>query len=373
MLLKDIMNRTIHFLVVAVVFCLVGCAATAKPDTSMPVATPENTHTAPVRNVGQQAGDSHALAAAPASGGYSLIGTIQSQDFSGAVIRSGSSDQTYRLGEKLPDGSQIIKVQSDSILLKDADGMTYEMFILHESSKGGAGSASVDTAATQKSMNAEQFFAAQAQAAEGRSGVWHAFVADMKQRFPLDYYVDVLYGSVSVDNASASATVTGPPCFAFSCTTYSTSNDVELSSNDMIGVRWGGWGRFFGFGLELDSKLRHNSQQVTAEYFPISLLPLVRIPIVLQDAAPRQQVDLYGGVSLILAVGGSVSVSFPELPGSASGSGGSGYGPVLGISWRYSNFAAFLEQRRVSMDVGNDSADVRFDLVQRIFGLSWRF
>lgn len=65
--------------------------------------------------------------------GYSLIGTIQSQDFSGAVINVAKGEQSfYRLGDKLPDGSQIVKVRTDTILLKAADGSTYEMYVLHE-------------------------------------------------------------------------------------------------------------------------------------------------------------------------------------------------------------------------------------------------
>ena len=65
--------------------------------------------------------------------GYSLIGTIQSRGFSGAVIGVAKGEQSfYRLGDKLPDGSQIVKVSEDTILLKGTDGSTYEMYVLHE-------------------------------------------------------------------------------------------------------------------------------------------------------------------------------------------------------------------------------------------------
>ena len=83
------------------------------------------------------AGFSYAQAAAPSSG-LSLIGTIRSDDFAGAVIRAGNEQTFYRLGDKLPDGSQIIKVRPDTILLKGSDGMTYEMYILHETKSVGA-------------------------------------------------------------------------------------------------------------------------------------------------------------------------------------------------------------------------------------------
>ncbi len=65
--------------------------------------------------------------------GYSLVGTIQSRDFTGAVINVSKNEQTFlRLGDKLPDGSQVVKVTPDSIVLKAADGTTSEMFVLHE-------------------------------------------------------------------------------------------------------------------------------------------------------------------------------------------------------------------------------------------------
>ncbi len=68
-----------------------------------------------------------------AQSGYNLIGTIQSGDLTGAVIAVSKSEQTFfRKFEKLPDGSQIIQVLPESIVLKRADGTKYEMFTLHE-------------------------------------------------------------------------------------------------------------------------------------------------------------------------------------------------------------------------------------------------
>jgi hypothetical protein len=71
---------------------------------------------------------------APSS--FSLIGTIKSGPFSGAVLQDAAGKQTfYQLHEKLPDGSQIIKVLTDYIVLKESDGSIHEMFIHHEPSK----------------------------------------------------------------------------------------------------------------------------------------------------------------------------------------------------------------------------------------------
>ncbi len=64
---------------------------------------------------------------------YCLIGTIQSEDFTGAVINDPTGVQSfYRLKEKLPDGSTIVQVRPDSITLRGADGTSYDMYILHE-------------------------------------------------------------------------------------------------------------------------------------------------------------------------------------------------------------------------------------------------
>ena len=65
--------------------------------------------------------------------GYSLVGTIRSSDFSGAVVNVSKGEQSFfRLFEKLPDGSQLIEVRKDSIVLQGTDGLTYEMYTLHE-------------------------------------------------------------------------------------------------------------------------------------------------------------------------------------------------------------------------------------------------
>jgi hypothetical protein len=76
-------------------------------------------------------GQEYAQAATPSS--YSLVGTIRGGDFSGAVINVEKGKQSFfRLLDKLPDGSQIIKIRADSIVLRGSDGLTYDMYILHE-------------------------------------------------------------------------------------------------------------------------------------------------------------------------------------------------------------------------------------------------
>ncbi len=90
----------------------------------------------------------------PGQSGYSLVGTIQSGDFTGAVISVSKNEQTFfRVGEKLPDGSKIVKVMPDNITLKGADGTLYNMYISHETVAGSAVSpASADSYASESAQ-----------------------------------------------------------------------------------------------------------------------------------------------------------------------------------------------------------------------------
>jgi hypothetical protein len=62
-----------------------------------------------------------------------LIGTVMAGRFTGAVLGDAKGEQTfYRLYENLPDGSQLVKVQRDHILVKRSDGAVYEIYIAHD-------------------------------------------------------------------------------------------------------------------------------------------------------------------------------------------------------------------------------------------------
>jgi len=75
----------------------------------------------------------HTLLAAPSAAAestYYLVGTVESKGFTGAVILTPDGMQSfYRLRETLPDGAELVRVYSNSILLKGSDGARYEMFI----------------------------------------------------------------------------------------------------------------------------------------------------------------------------------------------------------------------------------------------------
>ncbi|MHB8845616.1 MAG: type II secretion system protein GspC [Nitrospirota bacterium] len=81
---------------------------------------------------GESKGPSSSPAAAEFTA-YTLIGTIEGESFAGAVLADTANLQAfYRLGQRLPDGSQIVKVRRDRVALKRSDGSTVEIQIVDE-------------------------------------------------------------------------------------------------------------------------------------------------------------------------------------------------------------------------------------------------
>lgn len=73
---------------------------------------------------------------------FRLVGTIEGGPFTGAVIDDTKNPQAfYRLNDKLPDESQIVKVQNNYIVLKWPDGTKMELY-----TTPGAGGGSVSAA-----------------------------------------------------------------------------------------------------------------------------------------------------------------------------------------------------------------------------------
>jgi general secretion pathway protein C len=79
---------------------------------------------------------------------YRLIGTIEGEHFAGAVLEDTSGQTFYRIHQKLPDGSVIIKVLRDKITIKKPEGQTIELEVLDDTKivsvqKHGANAAGV--------------------------------------------------------------------------------------------------------------------------------------------------------------------------------------------------------------------------------------
>ncbi len=91
-------------------------------------------------------GEGKSSSSAPAAElpAYKLIGTIEGEEFSGAVLEDSTGQVFYRLHQKLPDGSQIIKVGREEITIRRADGVTTKLQVVDETKivnvpKPGAG------------------------------------------------------------------------------------------------------------------------------------------------------------------------------------------------------------------------------------------
>lgn len=75
---------------------------------------------------------SAAPAAAAVVTNYKLVGTVEGDGFSGAVLEDTTGQAFYRKHQKLPDGSQIVKVLHDKVTLRRSDGSTAIIEILDD-------------------------------------------------------------------------------------------------------------------------------------------------------------------------------------------------------------------------------------------------
>lgn len=66
---------------------------------------------------------------AAASSNYKLIGTMEAGSVSGAVLEDSTGQAFYRIHEKLPDGSQIIRVKRDKVTLRRPEGSTIDILV----------------------------------------------------------------------------------------------------------------------------------------------------------------------------------------------------------------------------------------------------
>jgi len=75
---------------------------------------------------------------APSSGpaveasNYKLIGTVEGGSFSGAVLEDSTGQAFYRIQQKLPDGSQLVKVKGDKVTLRRPEGSLIEIVLVDD-------------------------------------------------------------------------------------------------------------------------------------------------------------------------------------------------------------------------------------------------
>ena len=63
---------------------------------------------------------------------YKLIGTIEGESFSGAVLEDSTGQAFYRMHQKLPDGAQLVMVKRDKVTLQRPDGSKADIVIIDD-------------------------------------------------------------------------------------------------------------------------------------------------------------------------------------------------------------------------------------------------
>ena len=98
-----------------------------------------------------------APATALSSSELKLIGTIRSSSFTGAVFSDNAGIQYFfQLYDQLPDGFKLVKLSAKSIVLKNADGLQYELFVSQNVNTVGQRSQSAPPAAIEQPLKQEE-------------------------------------------------------------------------------------------------------------------------------------------------------------------------------------------------------------------------
>jgi len=87
-------------------------------------------------------------AAAVPTVNYKLIGTVEGEAFAGAVLEDKSGQAFYRINQKLPDGSDMVKIMRDKVIIRRPDGAIVNLEVVDDTkivavqqpgANGGAG------------------------------------------------------------------------------------------------------------------------------------------------------------------------------------------------------------------------------------------
>lgn len=147
-------EKTLHTLVLVVLLtisayfladtidAMIGRSLEAAPSYTAPLER-NNTALQPRRELGEYSsildrglfGDGKGPSSGPAAAesvSYKLIGTVEGQQFAGAVLEDSTGQAFYRLNQKLPDGSAIVKVMHDKVAIRRADGVTVTVEVVDD-------------------------------------------------------------------------------------------------------------------------------------------------------------------------------------------------------------------------------------------------
>lgn len=181
------------------------------------------------------------------------------------------------------------------------------------------------------------------------------------------------------------------------CSPASATQVFQFGWSQLSGVRGELWGRHLGVAFELSSASNTTSltdasgTSATVGHNSVSIIPMVRLPLLVTDSMPEGRLNLYGGVGLDFISWISMELSMPgQPPLSAHLSGrynnaSAGTLSMLGASWRFSRWIFFAERRLLSTRIEYDGARDNFALapvrtanipvrmIQTVAGIEYRY
>lgn len=181
------------------------------------------------------------------------------------------------------------------------------------------------------------------------------------------------------------------------CALTSGSQDFRFAQSRQSGIRSELWGKHFGMAFELGSASNaasmpeQNGASASIGYNSVTIMPMLRLPLLATDTMPDGRLNLYGGLGLDFIAWMSMNISVPgQPPLSAHLSGRSNtasLGTVFlaGISWHYSRWVFFAEHRTLDTRMDYDgsinnfsldpvrTANVPIHMTQMIAGIKYRF
>lgn len=195
---------------------------------------------------------------------------------------------------------------------------------------------------------------AQAEAEAPREAEAEPATAPAPPRQPPDWYVALLGGPTWYSGSEVTATDKGilrPDVVV--------NQPVAWRPDAVVGLRLGAWvGPHLGFAMEL-GEISAKAVDVNVRVTTLSLLPMVRLPLVRSAGEPEGLLRLHLGFSLTAAVEGHGQASLAGLSNPVSGSAGAsgstggspslGVGALVGLSLQLGPVVLFAEQRYATL------------------------
>jgi opacity protein-like surface antigen len=176
-----------------------------------------------------------------------------------------------------------------------------------------------------------------------------------------EWFLDVYGGEASTQDASVTAEITSYGLL-MATTTKSHTEKVDFDTSFTVGGRLGYWFEklpWLGFSLDL-SYFKAEGEKAEFDVIPLSLLLMLRYPLLKGENFPKGKLQPYAGVGPSYFFTDSRVNFRPALQDSVSGSSGEiGLDVRAGLAWQFhKHWAIFGEYRHT---------DVKIDFTQEDF------